>query len=270
MKVFDGFMFYNEIDMALLRMRILADVVDFHVVVESHMTHSGQPKPLYFWEAFEAGMFDEFKDRIIYSCVNELEGDNSWAREAFHRAHIGKVLQYNAAPEDWVIVADCDEIPHPDALTAITTDDAYHAVSLPMDMYYYDFHHKLLMGWGVGMCKWRVEHDANKIRRGEFPSDVPVRLSDESLGWHLSYFLTPEGIVDKISSFMHHADIAANVPRDPVWIAERIAKGEDLFGRGLQIERVPLSDTLPRYVLKNVDKYAALGWLKPEPVTQHE
>jgi hypothetical protein len=42
--------------------------------------------------------------------------------------------------------------------------------------------------------------------------------------------------------------------------------GTDLWGRDLTIQRVPLSDSLPRYVLDNREKYAALGWLEREAV----
>lgn len=266
MKVFDGFMFYNETEMALLRMHILKDAVDYHVVVESRMTHSGQPKPLYFWEAFEAGVFDEFKDKIIYSCVSDLEGDHSWDREKFHRAHIGKVLQYNAAPEDWVIISDCDEIPNPDGVKVLKEQRVDRPVLFELDFFYYDFNHRVDMGWAIGACRWEVEQDANKIRRGAFPAPTGVNTCHIK-GWHLSYFLSPEGVVDKLDAFMHHADEAAHVPRDPQWIAEKMQAGQDIFGRNIQIERVPLAQTLPAYVLAHQERYEALGWLTPEVVT---
>lgn len=264
-------MFYNELDMALLRMHILRDAVDYHVVVESKQTHSGQPKPLYFWEAFEAGVFDEFKDRIIYSCVNELEGAHSWAREAFHRAHIGKVLQYNAAPEDLVIIADCDEIPEPSAVHAIkqtaSVNKNWNAFALELTLYYYDFHHIVDMGWGIGACLWGLCQDANAIRRCEFGVD-PLRV--ENAGVHLSYFLTPEGVVDKLNAFMHHADEAAHVPRDPAWIAAKMQAGQDIFGRNIRIDTVTFNTSIPQYVLEHAEDYIRLGWLKGVTVIQHE
>lgn len=258
MKVFDGFMFFNEIDMALLRMHILRDVVDYHVVVESKMTHSGQPKPLYFWDAFEAGVFDAFKDRIIYSCINELEGSHSWDREKFHRAHIGKVLHYNAAPEDWVIIADCDEIPHPDAVAQLRTFQGLPSVVFEQQLFYYNFNHRVALGWGIGACRWEVEQDANKIRAGEFTA---ARSTFVDGGWHLSYFSTPEQVSAKLDAFMHHGDVAANVSRDPAWLGAKMRAGEDIFGRSLTIQRVNDDACLPQYVLDHRETYQKLGWL---------
>lgn len=252
MKTFDGFIFFNEIDMALLRMHILKDVVDYHVVVEAGMTHSGQPKPYYFWGAFEQGVFDAFKDRIIYSRLPELGGGHSWARERFHRAHIGKVLQYNAQPDDLVIIADCDEIPSAEAVRAVPPEGA----CLELDLYYYDVHHRVHQGWGIGALRWGMEHDTNRIRTLQ-GHRVPHLLN---AGWHFSYFLTPERVVEKLDAFMHHADVAKDVPRDPTWIAEKMSAGEDIFGRTVQIDHVPLSDSLPQHLRDNLAHYQALGW----------
>ncbi len=256
--VYDCCMVFQELDMLDLRFAILNDAVDYFVIVESGMTHSGKPKSRTFWDAFEAGRYDAYKDQIIYAYLHELEGAHSWDRERFNRAHIGNILQYNAAPEDWVIVADADEIPTPEAIELVRSAGG-DAAALELALYYYNFSTRVHQGWGIGMCKWSVCQDANAIRRCEF-GRAHVTIKDA--GYHLSYFLTPEGIADKLDAFMHHADVAANVPRDPAWIAEKMRAGQDLFGRTTVMERVATNGNLPAVVAANMEKYRALGWVE--------
>ena len=45
--VYDCFQFFNELDILLLRMKVMNDVVDKFVISESTVTFSGMPKPLY-------------------------------------------------------------------------------------------------------------------------------------------------------------------------------------------------------------------------------
>jgi beta-1,4-mannosyl-glycoprotein beta-1,4-N-acetylglucosaminyltransferase len=264
-QVYDCVMLHSEIDMCLLRMHILNDVVDKFVVVESKTTHSGKPKRLYFQDALDGGVFDEFKDKLIYAWIEKLDGANSWEREHANRAFIGEVLGYYAEPDDWVIVADVDEIPAPDVLRHMKQFDLlnYDAATLEMVLLYYNFAHRVELGWGIGMCRWSVCQDANAIRRGEFPAGTH-KVKVPNAGWHLSYFQTPEQIITKLDAFMHHADVGKDVPRDAEWIAKRMAAGQDLFGRTVQITRVDPEPLLPQYIRDNRAKYEALGWLEAE------
>jgi beta-1,4-mannosyl-glycoprotein beta-1,4-N-acetylglucosaminyltransferase len=46
--VYDIFLMSHEVDMVEVRVFTLADVVTKFVIVESNVSHSGLPKPLYF------------------------------------------------------------------------------------------------------------------------------------------------------------------------------------------------------------------------------
>ena len=50
MKIYDCFNFFNELDLLEIRLNTLKDSVDYFVIVESNVTHSGQFKPLYYEE----------------------------------------------------------------------------------------------------------------------------------------------------------------------------------------------------------------------------
>lgn len=255
-KVFDACMFYNELDMLETRMHILDDVVDRFVVCEAAETHSGQPKPYYLEENIDR--FARYADKIIYVQVPDLTGNgrNSWERERYHRSQIMVGLA-SARAEDYIIVGDCDEIANPEAVSEVIAK-GYDGAILELAMYYYDLNHRVQQGWGIGMMRRRLYLDPNDIRTGNgrmFP-----HVDDG--GWHFSYMGGPEQIIAKVNAFMHHNDpVIRDLPRDPGYISDQIAASRDLYGRDLTIERVPLSNTLPRYILDNLDHYKALGWV---------
>lgn len=250
-------MFYNEIDMLELRMNILDPVVDHFVVCEAAETHSGQPKPYNF--AAQQARFDRFRHKIVYVQVDDLTGAgrNSWERERYHRARIADGL-FDAQPDDWVIVGDCDEIPDPECVGYLKDlPPEADVIKFELAMYYYDLHHRVQQGWAIGAMRHRRESDPNKIRTCVHqPWDVY-----EPAGWHFSYFGGPAQVVQKVDAFMHAADpVIRDLPRDPAYIAAKIQAGVDLYGRDLVIDRVPLADTLPRYVLDHIETYRAMGW----------
>ena len=53
MRVYDTFIFYNELDLLEIRLRELYDHVDVFVLVESNLTLTNHPKPYIFEESQE-------------------------------------------------------------------------------------------------------------------------------------------------------------------------------------------------------------------------
>lgn len=255
-------MFFQELDMLETRMHILDPVVDWFVVCESAETHSGLPKPYYLQRAIDhTARFNPFLDKLIYVKVDDLTGNgrNSWEREFFQRSCIARGL-VDAKPDDLVIVGDCDEIANPKTISYLQLANA-DAAKLEMTTYYYNLNHRTYEGWAIGALRWRLEKEPNNIRRLMGHADAR-RLWN--CGWHFSYFGGAQPIVEKVNAFMHANDpVIKDMPRDPVWVAERVSQGLDLFNRdGFRIVEVPLSDTLPEYILKNLDYYKSLGWIK--------
>jgi beta-1,4-mannosyl-glycoprotein beta-1,4-N-acetylglucosaminyltransferase len=75
MRVFDSFIFFNELDLLELRLNILNDVVDYFVLTESPWTVSGNPKPLYYQE--NKDRFEKFNHKIIHNITEEIPNDYS-------------------------------------------------------------------------------------------------------------------------------------------------------------------------------------------------
>lgn len=235
------------------RFHILDDVVDYFVVCEAEETHSGQPKPLNVlanWDRFKP-----WHNKIIYVNAGKLGNQNSWVRELNHRSKISEGLT-GAQDGDWIIVADVDEIPHPDRAADLRNLSA-DGIKFELDLYYYDLNHRVSQGWAIGACRMMYGHDPNTIR-----TQRGIHSATLHGGWHFSWFSGTQAILDKQAAFMHFNDpIIRDMPRDPAWVAGRVTAGTDLFDRaGFVIERVPLTDTLPRYILDHIDEYRAKGW----------
>ncbi len=267
-KWYDGFMFYNELDMAELRFAALYAAVDTFVIVESGMTHSGQPKGTPFADALAGGRFAAYADKIHYHYLPTLPGPHAWAREAANRAAIADAARRaGITANDWLLVSDCDEIITPEAVEQLKHTRSASAAKFELAFMYYDYHHRVRQGWAVGACRWQVQQDANKIRTCDFPGVQPVVFWKG--GWHLSYFGSAETNLAKTQAFMHH-DWLDRTPLTAGTIQDAMTAGVDIWGRDLVIEYVPTPGSLPAPVLANPQHYVELGWLEAQYALQVE
>ena len=82
--IVDTFMFYNELDVLETRLRKLSPHVDLFVLVESKVTHNGNPKPLYFEENKER--YTEWLPKLRHVIAEDMPTDeNPWGREKYQR-----------------------------------------------------------------------------------------------------------------------------------------------------------------------------------------
>jgi beta-1,4-mannosyl-glycoprotein beta-1,4-N-acetylglucosaminyltransferase len=112
-RVFDCFLFYNELDVLEIRLRELGDIVDHFVIVESTVTFQGDPKPLHFQD--NKSRFARWADKIIHVVVGDdpikpyAHYNECWSREHHQRNQIARGLA-TAQPFDLVMVSDVDEV----------------------------------------------------------------------------------------------------------------------------------------------------------------
>lgn len=247
--IVDACMVYNELDMLEARLHILRDVVDVFVIVEGNQTHSGADKPLYAQQ--QAERFAEFPVRFITADLSKCR--HNWDREAYQRWCIRDGLA-DLAAADYVIVADVDEIPRPEAVTLVA-DKRMRATRLELDFYYYNVNTRVNQGWSIGMVQWGDGHDPNDIRTlRTFPKAHPL----PDAGWHFSYFGGVERIKDKLQHFLHHDWVEPHMLRDD-WLQASLAGGKDIWKRdGVQLTHTSTLATLPAHILDNREKYA--GW----------
>ena len=98
----DSFLFFNESELAELRIKYLEKIVDYFVVVEADITHQGKKKSWNFPKLLENNL-KEFSSKIQYHQINinpgeikneeswiidDVKGDDSWRIENFQRNYI--------------------------------------------------------------------------------------------------------------------------------------------------------------------------------------
>jgi beta-1,4-mannosyl-glycoprotein beta-1,4-N-acetylglucosaminyltransferase len=238
--IVDSFIFSNELEMLSLRLNYLDSVVDKFILVESPFTHSGESKPLVYDENKNNPKFLKFSNKIEHVIVDDLTGVNhpwgfSWTRENKHRNGILEGLK-NVPDDALVMVSDVDEIPRKEKVGQI---GAYIQTFL---YYYLDVHTG--QPWVGTICD-----TAKNIK-----FNTPQKFRDERFrnaniingGWHISFFMTPEEIQNKIKTFAHqefNKENFTNVEN----IKERIKNLIDPFDRH---NLVPwgIDPTMPEYI----------------------
>ena len=138
--IYDCFCFFNELDLLEIRLNTLDSVVDKFILVESTLTFTGNSKPLYYTE--NKNRFEKFKNKIIHIIVDNFPSipnatyrEIAWIREYTQRNAILRGIPKTAKDDDYLIIADLDEIPCPEAIKKALS---YNGVShLSLSMYYY-------------------------------------------------------------------------------------------------------------------------------------
>ena len=247
-RIIDCFIFYNEFNMISYRLNVLNDIVDFFVIVESTHTFSGREKKIYSDELTE--LFDKFKDKIVHIIVDDMpfkfpninfNKKEQWKNEIHQRNCIKRGLdKLNIFDEDFIIIADVDEIPDSRTLKLIKNNTIPVFVNtLEMDFYYYNLNSKNMNKWhSVKIVLYRLFKEKNFSCEDYRGLKCPIIKNG---GWHLSYFGDKYFIKNKIENFSHQEfnnDQFTNLNK----IEERVKNFDDLYNRpGDKIYKIPIS-----------------------------
>jgi beta-1,4-mannosyl-glycoprotein beta-1,4-N-acetylglucosaminyltransferase len=281
-KIYDAFLFFNELDILELRLNILDMYVDYFVISESSITHSGQPKPYYFEENKER--FSKFLHKIIYLKISDTPNDfvnlpniidtttfdgkcvldihdfiktqtlrfnrkteQHFGRDFFQKECIRRGF-VNCNDDDIIISSDLDEIPNPknfqdiDSLMCKAKFFTFNQTT-----YYYYFNLLKESNWKgsrMGFYKDLKKYSYNQLR-------AQNNYNIDNGGWHFSFMGGPEQVKKKIQSYSHQE---MNNPHIINSIDNNINNNIDPFFRG-DLKLVKIDETYPEYILDNIDKY---------------
>jgi beta-1,4-mannosyl-glycoprotein beta-1,4-N-acetylglucosaminyltransferase len=178
MKIYDGFLFFNELDLLEIRLNTLNDVVDQFILVEASVTHQGTPKPFIFEE--NKDKFSKFLNKIIHIKVDNIpdsfvtlpqiyptnfkeqiikgiyddisktklfnrfnHNEMGFGRDFFQKECV-KLGMINASDDDVLISSDLDEIPNPEILSRLNEffeEDAFYTFNQTHYCYYLNMLH---------------------------------------------------------------------------------------------------------------------------------
>jgi beta-1,4-mannosyl-glycoprotein beta-1,4-N-acetylglucosaminyltransferase len=283
MKVFDSFIFFNELELLEMRLNILNDVVDYFVLTESPFTVSGNEKPLYYQE--NKDMFGKFNDKIIHNITEQIPNDYSdflvkkpyytnydeyssaacdkiinipirFQRAVFNRDNsIRGVLKAGAKSDDIIFTSDADEIANPLVVEQIDNwfNPDNHYIML-CQAFYYKLNTLFEKDWkGTRICtlKKLEEYSIDMLRQPHL-NDKAYLI--ENGGWHWSFFGDVETMRQKLNAYEHQEN---NTNTNQNLLEERIKENKDPFGRP-QFDQVPIpiDESFPKYIQDNQDKYS--------------
>ena len=152
-KIYDAFNFYNELETLEIRLNILNEHVDYFVLIESTLTHSGLPKELFYEKNKQ--LFKKFEHKIIHyvidnplqsfedayqrlsdpntpefdrkvleealSSPNIKKGEINFLRDFYEKEYVKKPL-VGLSDNDFCFISDLDEIWNPELIIDYSKD----------------------------------------------------------------------------------------------------------------------------------------------------
>ncbi len=253
-KVFDVFLFNNELRILKMKLHEMADWVDAFVLVEARQTFTGAPKPLVFQENRE--QFAAFADKIVHVVVDEFPDwvRHPWARE-YHQRDMGVVgLSGRVREDDLVIVSDSDEVISRRAVQDF--DGEFAPMGLERMRYFLNYRQDLPPDqlreypsvWRAGYLRTIGLSNARETVR----ADKKLRRL-ASAGWHFTSVADAPGIVEKLNNTSHQEHAGASQDAIAAVLTE-LRAGRLEAGW----ERCELDERFPAYLRTHRDEFEDL------------
>jgi glycosyl transferase family 17 len=194
-RVWDTFIFRDELDLLEARLTELDGAVYRHVLAEAPIDHQGNPKPLHYAENKER--FSAWQDKIIHVVADDLGDGDPTSKDHAQRDALFRGLG-DYGPDDILLHSDADEIPRPEVLQKapghlLLMRNHVLAVNL------------LEPGWWGGLA-------------GAAPGERPARMYDiralrhdvassfiHDAGWHFTWLGGPDAMRRKVRAFAEPA-----------------------------------------------------------------
>lgn len=273
-KLLDVFLFYNELDLLKARLEYLGPIVDHFIISEANVDFSGRPKEFLLSQKLINTL--PFGHKIIYH--REYLNLNSifWLfKKLKYRNRITRFLwkiqdaQRNSTliplrsfnTNDIVIFSDLDEFPSETAIAEgiralqdkTSNHKEPHAYSLDQTFYYYNLNNAAPDDQFYGSVMTALgtfrKHLPHRFRSGK--NDFEHIASG---GWHFSYFMDEEKILNKICAISDVENLSTykNITKEE--IQGKILSGLDLYDRNTQLSNQE-RHKIPESVIKSLSKY---------------
>ena len=282
-KIHDCFTFFNELDLLEIRLNELDPVVDRFVLVEATVTQRGQPKPLFFRENRER--FAKFLPKIEHVVVEDMPAgpqttSNNWKRENFQRRAIMRGLT-SAAPDDFVLISDLDEIPRAEVIAATIAKPDKAVYALEMENFRF-FVNLRVEGderhWNKSrMARFKDIRDPQRLRSAgpqwrpgvnqsslmrQFRHYKRMLTSTKrpmpwtvipAAGWHFSAMNGVAAVRQKLNSIVENIDQLTDRSSERAIAAEILRHIEE--GEKYKMRLLPVDARFPKYLVAHRDRF---------------
>lgn len=252
--IYDGFMFFNEFELLELRLNELDGLVDRFILVEANLTHSGNPKPLWFEE--NKARFEKWLPKIVHIKVLDTPATKvTWDREIWQRNAILRGVAHDAHRQDQVLIGDVDEIPKAETLRRLLP--VAEPLSLGMRSYggYMNARSGDWMHAKVAPYSAFRKYTPENLRHTAF-------RQVQDCGWHFSYSGGPEKVHEKMKAFSHQ-EKGVQKFNDLDVLKQNLPKGIGVFGGQMSFEQI--DDSFPKYLREHPDRFPGMIWTFPAP-----
>ena len=280
--IYDCFSFFNELDLLEIRLNTLANVVNKFILVEAPITHTGNPKPLYFAE--NKARFANFEDRIIHIVVDdfpEMSNETSirekaWMRENWQRNAIVKGLPKNINNDDILLISDLDEIPSPEhVLCAAKNPTGITRLNMKAYCFFINLRNISYPIWdnGTKILTWKTFNSPDTYSNSKYtecciaavnqgPTATRVRFLKpdkilKNAGWHFSYLGGIEAIQHKMKSIAH-TEFDTEKRTSLENIRNRLMRGRGFINSAERFLPEIIDKTFPNEITQNKQKYQNL------------
>lgn len=272
-KIYDCFTFFDEFDILELRLEELNSVVDYFVLCEASETFVGDQKELHFIK--EKERYQKFLDKIIYVKVDDFpDKNNVWVREEHQREAMLRGI-VNASADDLIIFSDVDEIPRADQISLVKNFEGY--IQFKMDMFQYFLNlRERKNSWNSCYAlkkKFISSLDCSPegtkslsyarfhLEQISSHTSIPILPVDNG-GWHFTHLGGVERLMRKFNSYSHANDPWPSKMKNINTLKSQIALGVAIWSGDRLAEYIPIDDSYPEYIQKNVSFYKNLGYIK--------
>ena len=272
-KLLDVFLFYNELDLLKARLEYLGNTVDHFIISEANIDFSGRKKDFLLSEKLISTL--PFSEKIIYHRENINLNSISWLikrlryknrrnrllwkiQDAQRNSTLTPLKHFSAI--DIVIFSDLDEFPNEKAIneaaSLLSTNESLKSslcFSCEQLFFYYNiknaaprdlFHGSIFTNLGT----------LRKLLPHKLRSQKDSLAHIHKGGWHFSYFMNEEKILNKIEAISDVENLSQYKNLSKEDIGKKILAGLDLYDR-----KTILSDQeqhhLPSAVLEPLKKY---------------
>jgi beta-1,4-mannosyl-glycoprotein beta-1,4-N-acetylglucosaminyltransferase len=285
-KIFDTFMFYNELDLLEIRLELLYHYVDYFIISECNETFSGKKKEYIFQK--NKKRFKKYIDKIVYQKINYIPStfenfskpyytdylksyshkhngvpliklSKSFQREVFQRDSVIEPLLKVANKDDIIIMSDLDEIPNPislkSAIQYISNNNELVHFEQKWFMYYLN-NYCDNKWYGTHICKFSFLLN-NSVDLLQYHKEDILKLSGgrvfKDSGWHFSFLGGAQKVKEKLLAYDYQGGktsfILSLTDRIfPNRLKKKISNNEDIFLSNRIFHKKKLSELFDKNV----------------------
>lgn len=241
--ILDCFIFYNELDLLKLRLEYYFDLVDKFVIVEAKESFTKNKKSLFFEE--NKVLFEKYKEKIIYSFIEEYPYQNPWENEFYMRSYFKQLIKNIANDDDLIVLSDIDEIINIPSILA--NYKINRPTFIEMHCYYYFLNLRSTEIISIPLIvpyKYIKDEDCgNRYQLKKKLDYDTIYIKDINTGGHFTYQfgLNIEKYILKVKNFSHQ-EYNTSYFMNKNRIKFCIKYGKDLFERHFFYTIIPLSE----------------------------